>query len=494
MKNFTMVQVGRHRRLFDAEGMPVDLFNRFVVDMEEYQRLSDSTQVGYSEHVANMLDFMCELGLLDLDNPPSPTNAQRAIQLYPRVLEEAGYIDDPQLAQVAESLGRTPISKAACSKHCAAINNFAYFSEKCLDQEHSLEKAAGINPPLPALNLFQAKQQAQSRFEIVRLQQNSLISSCIRGTKLKVSKRKTPLSTKVQESTFAGKDFPRNRLISAINRATNSRDRLLFLMLPATGLRFSEAMKVRLSDIDFKSRSMRVSDPYGARNPITKEELRLPKKGRRTSKVYILAPLKEMLFAALSGYLNERPQAVSQDYLFLHDTPEKYGIPLCTSTPFKTLNGTSNSAFKRAQHGTEKDTEQQYTLHSLRHFYAMWLKNRVQAKNSEKLGLEMYQIQRLMGHKQISTTMRYCHDDQDIVDLIMEVSDLVIEGSLNEIDLDAYYGSAIIKYGQSIIRKSQEKTAQSNWKRNDQHISRPDNIHKRKSAVRRHYLCSKSTV
>lgn len=450
MKNFTMVQVGRYRRLFDAEGAPVDLFNRFVVDMKEGQGLSDSAQDGYAEHVANMLDFMCELGLLDLDNPPSPTNAQRALSLYPRFLEDAALIDDPQLAQVAQSLGRTPISKASCGKHCAAINNFSEFSNRFAKQEYALERAQGaegIRAPLPP---FQPQQQTRSHFETLRLLQNSVIASCINGTKLKATRRKPRLSTKVREQTFAGKDFPRNRLITMINRATNSRDRLLWLMLAATGLRFSEALQMRRSDIDLKKRSMRVHDPDGARNPITQEEKRLPNKGRRTTRIYILAPLEDMLFDALEAYLDERPQVIEQDYLFLHSTPEKYGEPLCTSTPFKTLNGMCNRAFKKAQiEGEEK--QHFFSLHSLRHFYATWLKNCVRAKGSQKLGLEIYQIQRLMGHKQLTTTMRYCHDDQIITDMVMEVADLSMAGQLNEVDLDAWYGSALIAYGNSLI-------------------------------------------
>ncbi|MFJ2385895.1 tyrosine-type recombinase/integrase [Pseudomonas koreensis] len=451
MKNFTMVQVGRYPRLFDADGMPVDLFNRFVVDMKETQGLSENTREGYSSHVAHMLDFMCEMGLLDPNNPPSATNAQRALNLYPRLLEDATFIDDPQLAQAAQSLGRSPISKVSCGKHCAAINNFSEFSQRSVQQEYSLELVLGSERATPSLGPFQPQEQSRSHFETFRLQQNSIIASCINGSKLKATKRKPRLSTKVREQTFAGKDFPRNRLIQAINRANNSRDCLLSVMLAATGLRFSEALQMRLSNIDLKNRSIKVHDPDGARNPLTKAEKRLPNKGRRTTRVYILEPLKDMLFDALETYLNDRPQVVEQDYLFLHTTPEKYGKPLCTSTPFKTLNGTCNRAFKKAQINEAEEKQHLYTLHSLRHFYAMWLKNCVQAKGSHKLGLEMYQIQRLMGHKQLSTTMRYCHDDQNIIDIIMEVADLSMAGQFNEVDLDAYYGSALIEYGKSLI-------------------------------------------
>ncbi|NYS41371.1 hypothetical protein F2S88_14790 [Pseudomonas syringae pv. actinidiae] len=184
MKNFMLVQVGRYRRLFDADGMPVDLFNRFVVDMKDTQGLSESARDDYAEHVAHMLDYMCELGMLDLDNPPSPTNAQRALTFYPRFLEDATLIDDPQLARVAETLGKTPISKTSCGKHCAAINNFSEFSAQVAIQEHAVDRIVGNNRTAP-LPHFQLQQQARSHFEIRRLQQNSIIASCIRVQSLK---------------------------------------------------------------------------------------------------------------------------------------------------------------------------------------------------------------------------------------------------------------------------------------------------------------------
>ncbi|RML52176.1 MULTISPECIES: site-specific integrase, partial [Pseudomonas syringae group] len=150
---------------------------------------------------------------------------------------------------------------------------------------------------------------------------------------------------------------------------------------------------------------------------------------------------------------NRQGGSVFNQRQHLHSTNEKYGLPMCTSTPFKTLNGTCNRAFKKAQ--IEGEVKQHfYTLHSLRHFYATWLKNCTRAKGSNKVGLDVYRIQRLMGHKQLSTTMRYCHDDQIIVDMIMEVADLSMAGQFDEIDLNAYYGSALIEYGKSLISGS----------------------------------------
>jgi hypothetical protein len=50
--------------------------------------------------------------------------------------------------------------------------------------------------------------------------------------------------------------------------------------------------------------------------------------------------------------------------------------------------------------------------------------------------------------------MRYCHDDQAIIDIQMEAADLSMSGNFGEVDLDAYYGSALIEYGKNLMTKS----------------------------------------
>lgn len=451
MKNFLLVQVGPSLRLYDSDDQPVDLFNRFTEDMRLQARHAESTRKGYSEHVANGLDYLCELGLLDVMNPPSPENFTRALNDYPTFLEDAQYCIDPVLADVAVRLGRSPISKGSCQKHCSAFNKFASLCERYIKQERELKTALGLNLETQYAILGQPELVERTPLERFRMRQNSIISGNIMGTKLKATKRKPRMSTNPPEPTFEGKDFPRSRLQTTINFIKNTREKLLATMLAAGGLRFSEAIQLRRSDIDLVNKTISVNDPNGARRPITEKARRMPFKGRRTSKVYLIHPLRDWLFELIELYLEERPQVLEGDYLFLHDNDEKYGHPMCTSTPMKTLNKSFNSAFKKAQIKqaalTNCDQANLFTLHSLRHFYAMWLKNCVRVKGKKKLGLEIYQIQRLMGHKRLATTMRYCHDDQDIVDMLMEASDLRMEHPDNIIDLEEHYANTLIDHG-----------------------------------------------
>ena len=462
MKHFILVQVGPSLRLYDHEARPVDLFNRFTEDMRLRSRHADSTQKGYSEHVANSLDYLYELGLLDVMNPPSPENFTRALNDYPTFLEDAQHCTDPVLAEVAVRLGRSPISKVSCQKHCSALNKFTSLCERHVKQERELKTALGLNLETQYTILGQPELVERRPLESFRMRQNSIISGNIMGTKLKATKRKPRVSTNPPAPTFEGKDFPRSRLQATLNLITNTRERLLATMVAAGGLRFSEAIQIRRSDVDLVNRTISVNDPNGARRPITEKARRMPFKGRRTSKVYLIHPLRDWLFELIELYLEERPQVLEGDYLFLHDNVEKYGIPMCTSTPMKTLNKSFNSAFKKSQVKqaalTGCDRAHLFTLHSLRHFYAMWLKNCVRVKGKKKLGLEIYQIQRLMGHRLLTTTMRYCHDDQDIVDMLMEASDLRMEHPDNIIDLDEHYADTLIKHGNYL--KSEKPSSQ----------------------------------
>lgn len=451
MKNFFLVQVGPSLRLYDNDDQPVDLFNRFTDDMRLRSRLAESSQKGYAEHVANGLDYLYELGHLDVANPPSPENFNRALNDYPIFLEDAQYCSDPVLAEVALRLEKTPISKNSCKKHCAAMNKFTHSCEIYVKQQREIKSALGINLNLQYVIFGEPEFIERTSLERFRLRQNSLIAGNIMGTKLKATKRKPRMSTTPPTPTFEGKDFPRSRLGATLNLIKNTREKLLAIMIAAGGLRFSEAIQIRRNDIDLINKTISVNDPNGTRRPITEKARRMPFKGRRTAKVYLIQPLHDQLFELIELYLKERPQAIEEDYLFLHESEEKYGRPMCISTPMKTLNKSFNLAFKKAQLKeaglTGSDAHHLFTMHSLRHFYAMWLRNCVRVKGKAKPGLEYYQIQRLMGHKLLSTTMCYCHDDQNIVDLLMEVADIRMEHPDNVIDLDEYYADALIEYG-----------------------------------------------
>lgn len=144
------------------------------------------------------------------------------------------------------------------------------------------------------------------------------------------------------------------------------RDRALFELAYACGLRAEEIVTLRTTDVDYDS-----------------EQLRIEGKGSKTRFV----PVGEPAMNALRGYLERaRPALVSEpnDALFLSKT----GRPLHTSDVRRRLRGWS----------TRSGIAGEVSPHALRHSFATHLLDG---------GADLRSIQELLGHSSISTTQVY---------------------------------------------------------------------------------------
>ncbi len=149
------------------------------------------------------------------------------------------------------------------------------------------------------------------------------------------------------------------------------RDRAMFELAYACGLRAEEIVTLQLTDVDHDS-----------------EQLRVEGKGRKTRFI----PVGEVALGALRGYLERaRPalagataQASSERALFL----SKSGRPLGTSDVRRRLRKWT------ARAGIAQDA----SPHALRHSFATHLLNG---------GADLRSIQELLGHSSVSTTQVY---------------------------------------------------------------------------------------
>ncbi|MBU1008346.1 tyrosine-type recombinase/integrase [Candidatus Dependentiae bacterium] len=151
------------------------------------------------------------------------------------------------------------------------------------------------------------------------------------------------------------------------------RDRAIFELLYATGVRCSELVKIQLQNIDFKGKSIVVSG-----------------KGRKSRLVLFGQKAKSVL----ESYLKEervfltgsrRPSGLEEsDFLFLNYS----GGPLTTRSVQRVC-----SMFKKFL-----KVERKLTPHKLRHSFATHLLNQ---------GVDLRVIQELLGHKTLATTQIY---------------------------------------------------------------------------------------
>ncbi len=143
-----------------------------------------------------------------------------------------------------------------------------------------------------------------------------------------------------------------------------ARDRMMLSLCYGCGLRLSEVLAVKVGDIDGERRLLRVEQGKGAKDR--------------------LVPLSETLLEQLRAYWRGyRPR----DWLFPGQVP---GQRLCPTSVQKIYTGAKCRA------GVSKSGG----IHALRHAYAT---------HALEAGLPVHRLQRLMGHQDLHTTLRYVH-------------------------------------------------------------------------------------
>ncbi|MFP4146128.1 MAG: tyrosine-type recombinase/integrase [Halorhodospira sp.] len=154
------------------------------------------------------------------------------------------------------------------------------------------------------------------------------------------------------------------RLLREIRRSQNPLLQEIIPMLILTGARRSEVLKARWEDLDLDRHMWRIPRPKG---------------GERR-----FVPISETLAARLKVL----PSCGTSPWLFPNPR---------TGKPFDSIYTAWNAARRRAGLAEVR-------LHDLRHSFASLLINN---------GHSLYEVQKLLGHTQITTTQRYAHLAQE---------------------------------------------------------------------------------
>ena len=159
-----------------------------------------------------------------------------------------------------------------------------------------------------------------------------------------------------------------NDLLEIINESSRDndgvRDRLIIEMLYATGVRISELINIKLDDIDFNNRRIRILG-----------------KGNKERIVYYGEYAEEIL----KEYINSRPKN-KENYLFMNSKGNKItdrGVRYIIDNIMEKLS-----------------VKTHVTPHVLRHTFATDMLNN---------GCDIKVVQELLGHSSLSTTQIYTH-------------------------------------------------------------------------------------
>lgn len=173
--------------------------------------------------------------------------------------------------------------------------------------------------------------------------------------------------------------------ISTLPTQRPLRDRVILEILYSTGIRCSELIAVRLSDIDFSSKSMRITSGKG-------DKERIVLFGNK-AKVRLLEYID-----------NERCLDAKPDDSAL--LVSLRGRSMTTRTVQRVCSMFS----------TFLDIKKQVTPHTLRHSFATHLLN---------AGMDLRSLQELLGHSSLSSTEKYTHvTTQDLQDMYTQIHPL----------------------------------------------------------------------
>jgi integrase len=452
MKNVTRIKTNKRGRttwiLVDNRGEEIEAFSAFC---EAIFPFAFATQKRYAEVVSQFIDYLFEAGVFQVTVTKQHLN--EVIETYPHLLVEGTSrmrdsllksIDaDPRsrwLLNAVNSLDRKPLKPTSLTNTLAAINKFLRLSDSLAREAFELATMAGIDHRDNFATLIRGLDghRTFTEAEVNRLRQNSVLGSVIRFRSRGMSRpRRLALRQHgVQDDTHR-RDFPIQCVIPLANMATSKRDKALWLFLAASGTRASEARNLQWTDIDPATQEVFIFDPLGRRlgGDMTQQE-RIRFKGRTVSMTYLIQPFKQLFFEALAEYVNEEyvPSRDERDagFVFQYIEPRRRGVPYVSASD-ASLNANFHIACERVSLQLEPEMRNVLdgrTLHSLRHMYGVYMVNDFPVDLKEgRFGLELSEVQILMGHKELRTTRHYARPKRQSLQSKLLLADQQLLGS-----------------------------------------------------------------
>ncbi|MCP5040694.1 MAG: tyrosine-type recombinase/integrase [bacterium] len=169
----------------------------------------------------------------------------------------------------------------------------------------------------------------------------------------------------VKQSQRLPEILSRDEVARLLESPPNPKHRLLLATVYAGGLRVSEVVQLRVSDVDRSRMTLRIEQGKGRKDRVV--------------------PLSRRLLKQIEAYLREHPP--QQQWLFpAQRSPRAIGVSVV------------QKVFMMAKLRT--GIRKRGGIHSLRHAFATHL---------IESGADVPTVQRLLGHRSVSTTMRYFH-------------------------------------------------------------------------------------
>jgi len=446
MNSLTRVKCEPPRLYETATGAPLDFYNEFT------EHLWGEIGISYSHNAAIAMErggrvfteFLYETGVLSgrLD----PATASKTMHLFPSYLIDGAQAKDQIVRQAFIRTGRKTISRKSAGQYIAGANCMLNVCSAITFEQAELTSVLTGLPSQTQINaLPELNPRVRSPQELARIHANTLQVKPTLGGGAKIA-RGGLRAPKIKKDRTA-KHIGLPHILPMLENAPTPLDGLIW-SLGLGSLRLSEAVGVRLEDVDAHKRIIRVEDPDGLRETTNKG--RFGFKGRKTAVVTMFEPFKSIFWQKLADYMAVRPCSDSR-WLLLSLDEDTYGVPLCE------LNSNSvNKAVNRRIQATQKKLkfvapQGNYSSHDFRHLFGVWARNYVMVPGRPKPGLDLPEIQLLMGHADRKSTEIYAAD--------LGINTLVDVDAANELiyhrgegdSIDFYRGHAYSRLGEELL-------------------------------------------
>lgn len=371
-----------------------------------------------------------------------------AIDYWDEYLVEGESSREDFIIPIAASLPSPRVGNGSSAQYHAALKKFLLLSDDFSQRLQDMYKA-GVLDNDPAQNETGLLAGGLKKTELSVHQKKALLSKSViagvlsGGAKLVAIAAFPKISTSSDGDIEDDKFFPIELIVELIDELRSYRDKALYSLIAASGCRIHEALRVLIEDILVSEREVHLVNPktranHSAYNSFTSEQLReIAKwKGRESKHTFMLEPFKSLFFEYFLKYWKEeKPHDVDHNFAFCCIDNKEWGKPFLFATPSSIRHG-----FNEARDSVLGRKATGVGPHSFRHTYGYYLANFCPRQDGG-FGLPLGLVQKLMGHKEISSTKIYAVTDKELAKLHIayansELYDLGNFKSFNELRRD----------------------------------------------------------
>lgn len=374
----------------------------------------------YSEHVGRFIDYVYEASKTQFPADVEVT-IETIIYSYQAYLLFGKGATNPIARKLADSL-----SKEKLTGH----NSLSQTIESSIRWFLQVSETKNKTVPDQLFSPFYMNRtEYRNQYEVSAQKANSWLAAVIRDSLNSVlpkrkqdklfpqAKRRDRKNDKQPFKTIA---FPIEKSVDLVRQTkpkkskTYYRDMTLYSLLAATGARTSEALQVRLPDIDSDKFTVFLRSPFDRKTPgVTEEEHNLLSwKGRDTELTYMIEPFARIFWQNLEKYLTlEYNSSVDHDFVFQNSD----GRPF-----FASDRSSRDKTFKNYAKKAGLLDVTGISPHSLRHMYGTYTLNYMPVPGQSIPGLPITYVKILMGHSSVTSTMKYAKHDTDIIEAYLQ--------------------------------------------------------------------------